>query len=164
MTTLSEFVCVMNVRTQSCQSSVTCLSQFCDWSCKLVAVQHWHVRHQIQAPIQRWSLPPTICMRFFVDFVIFSLDLHALLTWWSAHTEWGEYTLINSTRCLLTVIDVAMARSLMQSVQLIRFRQVLFTNVPTPCMFVLEFSSNHDYLSLLCPSNLGFVSSPCLAD
>ena len=30
MTTLSEFVCVMNVRNQSCQSSVTCLSPLCD--------------------------------------------------------------------------------------------------------------------------------------
>ena len=56
--------------------------------------------------------PPTICMLFFLDFVSFSIDLCALAMWWSAYSEWRKYTLINSTRCLLTVIDVATARPL----------------------------------------------------
>ena len=36
VTILSEIVCVMNVRNQLCQASVTCLSPFCEWSRKLV--------------------------------------------------------------------------------------------------------------------------------
>ena len=35
MTILSEFVRMMRARNQPCQASVTCLSSFWDWSCKL---------------------------------------------------------------------------------------------------------------------------------
>ena len=36
MTILSVFTCVVNVRNQYCQLSVTCLSPFCDYSCTFV--------------------------------------------------------------------------------------------------------------------------------
>ena len=71
----------------------------------------------------------------FGDFVCFSIALYALSTCWSAYPEWGTCTLINNTRCLFTVIDVAMARSLTNSVQLILLGHFLFSNVPTPCWF-----------------------------
>ena len=69
--------------------------------------------------------------------------------------------LINVICCLLTVIDVAMARSLMYSVQLIFFSPLV---VQKCCytVFVFEFSSTHVNVSLLRLPFLSFVWSPCL--
>ena len=55
-----------------------------------------------------------------MDFVIFSIELYACSTWWSAYPEWGKCTLINVIRCLFTVIDESIATP------------CLFSNFPAP--------------------------------
>ena len=88
----------------------------------------------IPRPSSALKSPPTICM-FFEDLVIFSIELYTFSTCWSAYPERGKYTLTNVIRCLLTVIDVAMARSLIYSVHLIFFRHVLFKSFASQCSF-----------------------------
>ena len=92
-----------------------------------------------------------------LDFVCFSIDLYAFMKWWTANPEWRKFSLINNTRCLVTVIDDANGMSV-----------YVFCPVDSPLlvqqfsdsMLVLESSSTHVYVSLVCPQNIVFFCSP----
>ena len=100
--------------------------------------------------------PPTNRMLFFLDFVSFSIDLYVLSTWWSACPEWREvhthqqYTLLVDCdrRCYGSFVDVVCP--------FVSFSPLLVRQYSNS-MSVLEFSSTHEYGSLLCLPSLGFV-------
>ena len=100
------------------------------------AFQHWSVQFQYREQIQRWNLLPQFA--FFRGFC--ELLLSCTLFRRVGHCiPSGENTLSNVIRSLLALIDVAMARSLMYSVQLKFFGDFLFKNLATPCLLSSSF-------------------------